>query len=115
MPGAGDGFSGTPATGPGLSITGIIALFTRFQFPTVTGTTGWIFKIVASPFVAPKSKVNLKGRLIKELIDGLQAAGPGSVVWDGSDLDGQRAASGVYFVQVLSGGQKADHKMVLLK
>ena len=58
---------------------------------------------------------DVQGRLIKELIDGLQAAGPGSVVWDGSDLDGQRAASGVYFVQVLSGGQKADHKMVLLK
>ncbi|MDX2474810.1 MAG: FlgD immunoglobulin-like domain containing protein [Candidatus Krumholzibacteria bacterium] len=58
---------------------------------------------------------DVQGRLIKELIDGLQAAGPGSVVWDGTDLDGQRAASGVYFVQVLSGGQKADHKMVLLK
>ena len=58
---------------------------------------------------------DVQGRLIKELVDGLQAAGPGSVVWDGTDLDGKRASSGVYFVQVLSGGQKADHKMVLLK
>ena len=58
---------------------------------------------------------DVQGRLVKELVDGLRAAGPGSVVWDGTDLNGKRASSGVYFVQVLSGGQKAGHKMVLLK
>lgn len=58
---------------------------------------------------------DLRGRLVRELVDGFLAAGPGSVVWDGRNRDGQAAASGVYFVQVSSGGQRVDHKMVLLK
>ncbi len=58
---------------------------------------------------------NVQGQLVRELVSGVQPAGPGHVVWDGNDTDGTRAASGVYFVQVRSGGQRADHKMVLLK
>ncbi len=58
---------------------------------------------------------DVQGRLIKELVDGVRPAGPDSVVWDGTDSDGLRTASGVYLVLVLSGGQQADHKMVLLK
>jgi len=58
---------------------------------------------------------DLQGRLVRELVNGEQPAGPGSVIWDGNDADGLKAASGVYFAQVLSGGQRAVHKMVLLK
>ncbi len=58
---------------------------------------------------------DLQGRLVRELVSGTRPAGPGTVTWDGNDADGLRAASGVYFVQVLSGGQRADHKMILLK
>ena len=58
---------------------------------------------------------DVQGRLVKDLVDGVRPAGPGSVVWDGSDLDGKRGASGIYFVKVVSGGRQADHKMVLLK
>lgn len=58
---------------------------------------------------------DVQGRLIRTLVDERRPAGAGSVVWDGTDRDGQRAASGIYFVQVASGGQRADHKMVLLK
>jgi len=58
---------------------------------------------------------NVQGQLVRELVSGSQPAGPGSVIWDGKAEDGNHAASGVYFVQAMSGGQRTDHKMVLLK
>jgi len=58
---------------------------------------------------------DLQGRLVRELVDGVLPAGPGSVIWDGNDSDGLKVASGVYLAQVVSGGQRADHKMILLK
>ncbi len=58
---------------------------------------------------------DVQGRLVKELVAGDLPAGPGSVIWDGTDTAGQHASSGVYFVQVVSGSKTADHKMVLLK
>ena len=58
---------------------------------------------------------DVQGRLMRTLVDADQPAGPGQVIWDGTDADGQKVASGVYFAQIISGGQRADHKMVLLK
>jgi len=58
---------------------------------------------------------NLKGRLVRNLVDESLAAGPQRVPWDGLDDSGQRVGSGVYLVRVMSGGRSAEHKMVLLK
>lgn len=58
---------------------------------------------------------DLQGRLVRDLVHGDLPAGPGRVVWDGNDRKGLKAASGVYFVQVVAGGQRADHKLILLK
>ncbi|MCB1184215.1 trypsin-like peptidase domain-containing protein [bacterium] len=58
---------------------------------------------------------DLQGRHVRTLVDGAQPAGPGEVVWDGTDGEGRKVSSGVYFARVASGGQAADHKMVLLK
>ena len=58
---------------------------------------------------------DLKGRLVRDLLDEALTAGPQRVPWDGLDDAGQRVGSGVYMVRVVSGGQAAEHKMVLLK
>ena len=58
---------------------------------------------------------DLQGRLVRSLVDQVLGEGPHSVIWDGMDGSGQRAGSGVYFARLVSGGQVADHKMVLLK
>jgi hypothetical protein len=58
---------------------------------------------------------DVQGRLVRQLVDRVLTVGPHSVVWDGMDDHGQRAGSGVYFARLVSGGQVAEHKMVLLK
>jgi hypothetical protein len=58
---------------------------------------------------------DLKGRLVRNLVDASFAAGPHSVPWDGMGNEGRPVGSGVYLVRVVSGGGVAENKMVLLK
>jgi hypothetical protein len=62
------------------------------------------------------SVFNVRGQLVKTLIDGVRPAGPGqTVVWDGTDNPGSSAASGIYFYEARSGGEVKVGKMTLLK
>ncbi len=45
---------------------------------------------------------DLRGRLVKTLLDGVQSSGRQFVIWDGRDHAGQKVASGVYFAHVVS-------------
>ncbi len=56
-----------------------------------------------------------QGRLVKNLAEGNLQAGPQSIVWDGTDSEGQRAASGVYFYRLETAEQTVSKRMVLLK
>jgi len=58
---------------------------------------------------------NVKGQLVKTMIDARLAAGRHSVVWDGRDASGQPVGSGVYFARLTSSTKSATRKMVLLK
>jgi hypothetical protein len=61
---------------------------------------------------------NAAGRLVRTIVDGPRAAGPQSVVWDGSTDSGLHAASGVYFIRLETkapGGFTATEKLILLK
>jgi flagellar hook assembly protein FlgD len=56
------------------------------------------------------------GRQIRTLVDGIVAAGPQSVSWDGRDAQGKTVSSGVYFYQLKGGsGFMKTQKMILLK
>ena len=58
---------------------------------------------------------DVRGRLVKTLIDGQRQAGPQSIVWNGRDARGARVASGVYLYQLQSGEQVERRKMTLVK
>ena len=59
---------------------------------------------------------NAAGRLVRELLDGVQmAAGPHVQPWDGRDDHGNVLASGVYFCTLDVNGETLAGKMVLLK
>jgi lysyl endopeptidase len=58
---------------------------------------------------------DVQGHLVRRLVDGNLTAGTHQATWDGRDDSGQQVGSGVYFAQLVSGGQVAEHKMVLLK
>lgn len=55
------------------------------------------------------------GRTVRMLVDENVSAGPHSVAWDGRDRKGLRAASGLYFYQLDTGGFRQTAKMLLLK
>jgi len=58
---------------------------------------------------------DLQGYLIRTLTDGWQEAGSHEVIWDGTDRNGQPAASGIYIYSLEAGSRTVTRKMVLSK
>ena len=58
---------------------------------------------------------DLRGRLVRTLLEEQLPAGAGSVIWDGVDEAGQVVASGTYVIQLSAGGQRAVQKVTLVK
>jgi len=58
---------------------------------------------------------DVAGRLLKELVDGPQLAGPHEVVWDGRSNAGQKVAAGVYFYRIQAGGWSSEKKLVVIQ
>ncbi len=58
---------------------------------------------------------NIKGQLVKTLVDEETIPGTHSVVWDGKDQEGNEVSSGIYFYRLKAGDQSEVKKMVLLK
>lgn len=58
---------------------------------------------------------DLSGRVVRSLVDGVIEAGTHELIWDGTTDSGARAASGVYFIRMETGGYRAAEKLVLLK
>jgi subtilisin family serine protease len=73
----------------------------RFTLPTETWATVSIFDV--------------RGRLVRTLVDGLRGAGGHDVSWDGTDRGGYPSAAGVYFARVAAGGRSALQKVTLLR
>lgn len=58
---------------------------------------------------------DVRGRLIRTLVDAPLAAGPHQVLWNGLGDDGTVSASGVYFYRLQVGAEKLQRTMQLLK
>jgi M6 family metalloprotease-like protein len=58
---------------------------------------------------------NLKGQLVKTLVNGDEPAGMHSVVWDGRDSNNAAVASGVYFYRVSTPQATQTKRMLLMK
>ena len=74
------------------------------------------------PFAVPGSggKVmvaiyNVRGQLVRTLVNGHKTAGYHSVVWDGTNNQGNTLSSGVYFLLMRAPGFEQSRKLVLLK
>jgi len=61
------------------------------------------------------SVYDLRGHLVRTLVDSERDSGVYSVFWDGTDAAGQRTPSGVYFYRLRAGNFNQIRKMVLLK
>jgi hypothetical protein len=58
---------------------------------------------------------DLRGRLVKTVVSGTRAAGVHSVIWNGTDDQGRRVASGVYFARFEGGEVVQTQRLVMLK
>ena len=58
---------------------------------------------------------DLRGGLVKSLMNGPVAGGRHEVNWNGTNNRGEQVASGVYFTKFASGGYKSVKKMILLR
>jgi hypothetical protein len=59
---------------------------------------------------------NIRGQMVKKLVDEVKEAGEYSVQWDGRDEIGQKVSSGIYlYVLETDKGFKSTRKMVVLK
>ncbi|MFC1573153.1 FlgD immunoglobulin-like domain containing protein [Candidatus Eisenbacteria bacterium] len=75
---------------------------TRIEFDLPAA--GWVTLSVYSP----------NGRLIRKLVNGEREPGSQSVRWDGSDDAGRKAASGVYFYDLVAPGVRESRQMIML-
>ena len=58
---------------------------------------------------------DIRGKLVRTLVDQVKSAGTYTVFWDGTDESGVQVSSGVYFYRMVSGSFIQTRKMVLLK
>jgi FlgD Ig-like domain/Cytochrome c554 and c-prime len=58
---------------------------------------------------------DIRGRLVRTLVDNTRDAGAYHVLWDGTDANGQNLSSGVYLYRIKAGNFMKTRKMVLLK
>jgi len=64
---------------------------------------------------ASLSIYNLKGQLIRSLVDGHLSAGANTLVWDGRDAMGRSVASGVYLYRLETPRGSFTNRMLLMK
>ena len=58
---------------------------------------------------------NVRGELVRVLLDGEVPQGAGHVMWDGCADGGAPVSSGVYFCEAKSPTEKLVHKMTLVR
>jgi hypothetical protein len=57
---------------------------------------------------------DVKGKLVRNLVDGEQEAGPHAITWNGRDETGRRAVTGVYLYRLTFAGEIVDTKKMLM-
>jgi subtilisin family serine protease len=70
---------------------------------------------LSEPVHVNLSVFNVRGQLVRTLIDEPRSAGPWSTGWNGVDRFGSRVSSGVYVYRLTAGEVQRSRKMVLLK
>jgi len=58
---------------------------------------------------------NLKGQLVKKLVNEIQEIGAYTEIWDGKNSQGKLVRSGVYFYQIKQNGKSKTKKMILVR
>ncbi|MBI5835776.1 MAG: S8 family serine peptidase [Candidatus Eisenbacteria bacterium] len=69
----------------------------------------------AAPGAARVRVLDVSGRCLRTLLEGVVQAGPREFAWDGTSAGGARAPSGIYWVEARQGGSRALRKLGLVR
>jgi flagellar hook assembly protein FlgD len=58
---------------------------------------------------------NIRGQLVRTLVNDVQNAGSHSIIWNGDDQQGRSVSSGIYFYRFETNTINQTRKMLLLK
>jgi hypothetical protein len=58
---------------------------------------------------------NVKGQLVKTLLNDVKDAGSHSVIWNGKDNNGRAVSSGIYYYKMNTGKYSSTKKMIMMK
>ncbi len=58
---------------------------------------------------------NLAGNVVRRLLNATQPSGNYSIVWDGTNDNGERAALGLYFIRIIAGDIDEYNKILLVR
>jgi hypothetical protein len=90
-----------------------ISLSQNFPNP-FNSTTRIKYSLPNQGFVSLKI-YNIRGQLVRTLLNRKKAAGNYSAIWDGRSDRGKVVSSGMYIYQIQCNGQTKTHKLLLLK
>lgn len=93
-----------------------IELFQNYPNPfNPTTSIQFVVKGGPSPLHTTLKIYNLRGQLVKTLLDEDKPGGNYTLLWDGRDAGGKAVSSGVYFYKLTAGLSSEIKRMVLLK
>ncbi len=58
---------------------------------------------------------DLRGKVVRRVLDAEAAAGPHTVDWNGRDDRGRSLASGIYFVRFVASGVVSSQRVTLVR
>ncbi|MDD3284484.1 MAG: FlgD immunoglobulin-like domain containing protein [Patescibacteria group bacterium] len=58
---------------------------------------------------------NVKGQLVKTLVNETKTAGTHQIIWNGTDNSGQSVSSGIYYYKLNAGKYSSTRKMIMMK
>jgi WD40 repeat protein len=85
------------------------------NFPNPFNPITYLKYTLASSGNVRISVFNLRGELIKMLVDAEKSAGEYRVSWDGRNSEGNQMGTGVYLVRMDSGGRATCRKVIFIK
>jgi len=90
------------------------ALYAPSPNPTA-GSTSIRFDVPTHVGPVKLMVYNVKGQLVRAIVNGESERGRHVSIWDGTNTQGQRVPSGVYFVRLSVGGETKTNKMMVLR
>jgi hypothetical protein len=103
--------SGTPGT-PGGFLRPVLFQSRPNPFAGSRAVLGYA---LAKPGATTLGIYTVDGRLVRKLVDGVQPAGYGEVLWDGLDDSGRRVPNGVYYSRLETAGLREVSRIVVAR